>query len=485
MTRTDMLEPDGALPPELTSRLYDLASAATVRSRPGPGLRNAIDRRRRRRGWAITAGATAVTVVLASTVALLADLPGRQALPAVSPAPTPPPSASQPFVTHFEALPARFDLPTAGSLAQDTSWLSGIVQQVASQQQLGKHPRSWERVLWAGDIGDHRVALVAFTTGAGPWLVTMLTAQRGAASTQMQLSGVSTLEDHDDGGHSDALATQADLLDPTSAASGGTVFVPAPSAIRVDVATQVQLGPGRHVSTQWRPLTRTGAVWTGSLSGAEMTYGGLRVLYPDGTVKGYSLPVEPVVHQTSWVASALAPVVHGVDRPDRARLVTALTTVVHYGLLPGMVVDQGRIARFANGTTLAAVTVRTPQGAHLVGACLTGTTKSPGTSCSESLVPASPPQTPLLAVVDGGSSNPGQETVLVIAPPTATHIALGTTSFPLTEGMARLAVPTGELQATATATDGAGQVVATAKVALTTGTGGTLWNDLARNNQAG
>ncbi|GAB6901283.1 hypothetical protein [Kineosporia succinea] len=158
MNPTDQ-RPEPGLPPELADRLRHLSEAQTRDSRPFPRLDTSVRRDRLTRfGGAALAGAAAAAVVAVSVLGGNAmnradqSVPSRPT-PTVSPTPTVEPST---------LAQAGYPASTAGSLADDGAWLTGLREKLAADRE--KVDAADVHVVAAGDIEDRaRFAVLLYS----------------------------------------------------------------------------------------------------------------------------------------------------------------------------------------------------------------------------------------------------------------------------------------------------------------------------------
>jgi hypothetical protein len=266
-----MAHPVQDLPAELAERLQRLADTQTAGSSPWPGVDVAVRRSHRRR----LAGVS--TVAAASLLAGVAAFGGLLTPSQNDSKPVSPPVTQLPTpVVKHAVTPEEAGLTgaTGGSLGEDSAWLNGLRDRVI---ELARHDRKVTVsrkqifVLWAGDLNGGRYAVVNYreteTTKRkrSSWVDGIMQGPAGASAGAMELpfSGI---------GRNLSTTANSEFLPARSpgAPAAGLLFVTAPKASKVEVATARRFGPDGKVSTDWRPLTKQGgAVWATELTAAE------------------------------------------------------------------------------------------------------------------------------------------------------------------------------------------------------------------------
>ncbi|GLY14977.1 hypothetical protein Kisp01_19920 [Kineosporia sp. NBRC 101677] len=372
---------EDSLPVELADGLQRLATIQTRESRPFPGVRTAIQRKRRVRttqfGGVALAAAVAVTVV--GVEALTGGGPSAtgQSVPAAStPAPeaTPSPVATKGFETPEEA---GYPAETVGSLAGDEAWLAEFRERVrASQNTTDLPPIDVEnvRVVAAGDAGENgRYGIVLISRevdGQKEWSREFYLGPPGAGGDEM-FSTVTDLEPEP------GLITPESVPVLQSAIDGGpgkaylkeglnnaVAVVSAPLADEVRITTGRKFtgtGPGPSSTTTDRALPQIApGIWAGPISEGEYFLSEVSIRKDGHIIDTRS----PFTLQPGYknLADVSAP---GTKVEDLDQLSGSLTKA---GLAP--TVDEVPVyaatAPVGRDGQMAALLLRTPEGAHVV-----------------------------------------------------------------------------------------------------------------------
>lgn len=160
-----------------------LATRPAPRAPEGLVERTRVLHRRRRRHQAAVVGVGLAVALLFGSVPVL-----RAALPDVGRSDTAAPSTS--------GLPSLYDLPTRGSLAEDSGWLADVAalpwEQEALVDQHTLPPVGSHRVVYAADVQDTRVALV-MGQDDGSLASAWFTGSAGADPDELTQAAVSVL----------------------------------------------------------------------------------------------------------------------------------------------------------------------------------------------------------------------------------------------------------------------------------------------------
>jgi hypothetical protein len=284
----DLLE---EFPAELAERLQRMAEVQTAGSSPWPGVDRAVQRALRRRVAGVATFAATSVLVVGFALGGMFD-PGSNRSHSVVPIATTPPAVLPTTTTtstetsvaktvrlNGEQVQAAYTGAVGGSLAKDRAWQGALRNRLAHKFSLEEPQGPSILLLWAGDVNGSRyaVALVRTQPPGQTWMSVLGAGPAGASAGQMEVRykpGMGVPE------------TGADFLNSKVKAApfAGTVFVKAPRAATIEVATARSFSPDGTVTTTWRPLKKQGgSVWVGDLSAAELHLADYRV---DGTVSG-------------------------------------------------------------------------------------------------------------------------------------------------------------------------------------------------------
>jgi hypothetical protein len=346
------------LPDELAQRLHRLAETQTAGSLPWPGVDLALRRSHRRRVTGLSTLAAAGVLIIGGVLGGLLDPPplhNEPNLPAVTTPPTV--AATHPLTPKEAGLTGA----VGGSLAGDGAWQEALRNRVVTVAQRADSKVSARDVLvlWAGDLNGARYAVVVFrqqlTSAQGTkvsWPTGILSGPAGAAASAMTLDswGYSGAEPPGD-------ADSEFLHAGKQAEYPGVVFVTAPKAIKAEVATSRQFGPGGKITTTWRSLQKQGgAVWVGQLSAAELYLFDTRITgMSGGGGSGQSVDT---------VSAAAAIALPGTDRAALTRASDAAHSL-------GASIEERPVLAasipLGGPNTLAATVLRSPGGGYLFG----------------------------------------------------------------------------------------------------------------------
>ena len=285
---------EDSLPVELADGLQRLATIQTQESRPFPGVRTAIKRKRRVRttqfGGVALAAAVAVTVVGVEALTGGGPSAAGQSVPAASdsssvpvPKTTPSPVPTKGYETPEEAgYPAK----TVGSLAGDEAWLAEFEAKVRASQNNADlppiQPGSF-RVLAAGDAGENgRYGIVMFNRqeeGQTRWAREFYLGPPGARGDEMFFAvtdlepepglitpeSVPVLQSAIYGGKGEAYLKEG--------LNNGVAVVSAPLADEVRITTgrkftETEQGPASTTTDRALPQIAPG-IWAGPISEGE------------------------------------------------------------------------------------------------------------------------------------------------------------------------------------------------------------------------
>jgi len=327
------------------------------------GLRSAARRRRRRRLGFVTAGVAVAAVVVAVPVGL-----GSLR--------TDPPGVAAPTAPQTDVLVG----PTRGSLADDQVFLDGLVRQgwgdVPADAPVA--PGSTRRVVFAGEVGDGRWALVV---GENPAPSTLPAEQQTDLEAMSAVSGVWFVGPADAGPEQMVPVTYPRGLDPGQVQTlgdplTGDVVVLAAPGDDIALSDRPDVRADGTVTRQWRPVggadgVAVGAFVVGEQAATYRTAGHVRVTRdgievldrsPDqfGPADGFPVVTIPITYARGQVA--------GADLMDQSVAADVLGST-------GLAVDQvrfeviwsGEVPGPGDGPTWAAVMVATlPSGARIV-----------------------------------------------------------------------------------------------------------------------
>jgi hypothetical protein len=368
------MNPVDELPAELADRLQRLVDLETSGSSPWPGVDRAMQRAHRRRMAGVS------TLVAASVLAggfAFNGLAAPNALPdPVAPAITssPAPAADllvAPITKNLTLAEAGYTGAVGGSLGDNPAWLGALRSQVVElHQYLNFKVESPDdvHVLWAGDLNGSRYAVVlvqqtVIDEQRKTWVSLLLEGEAGADTKRM-----SNFHAARDLGRSLSTETAVDFA-MTATGNRGPVamFVRAPRAKSVEVATGRRFFADGRVVTTWQPLVKQGgSVWTGTLTGDKFYLGEYRV---DGKYRG--APDNPDDGRDNRD--------NGHERPDDGSAalapagtdLEALRTADNQALLQGAsIAERAVIATslpLGGRNTLAASVLRAPDGGYLIG----------------------------------------------------------------------------------------------------------------------
>ncbi|GAA3616428.1 hypothetical protein GCM10022223_36100 [Kineosporia mesophila] len=270
MNPTDQ-RPEPGLPPELAARMQLLAETQTRDSRPFPRLETSVrrDRMTRFAGLAL-AGAAAAAVV---AVQVLAGGAADRADQGVPSRPTPTVIATrtaEPTTLEEAGYPAG----TVGSLAGDTTWLAGIRQQRARDND--QVDADDVHVVAAGDIDDRaRYAVLVYSRerkGKAYWGRDIWLGDAGAPASRMRSTTSSGLSDSPGEVPYEPL-TLLDAPDGTYAGAKAVVIVSAPGADTPQIATARTfdvVGTTEKIDTTRRSVPSAGeSTWAGPVTEDE------------------------------------------------------------------------------------------------------------------------------------------------------------------------------------------------------------------------
>jgi DNA-directed RNA polymerase specialized sigma24 family protein len=391
------LPDDDELRAELTALADDDAGTVDPAQAAADAARTVTARRRRR--FPVAVAATVAAVVLAAPALsgeepapVQAGTPGDRARP-----------APVPDMVDISTLPTR------GSLAGDTAFLAGLVQQPWQNEFTGEYPMEvttpadTRRVLFAGDVGTGRWALVIghpelvdpVEEGiGGPYLtdehfMAWFTGPPGAAPEDMELSTFPTPL---------MPGVTPALLDPPS----GTLVVVGAPGDAVEVSERVEVDADGGDSRTWTRLRVIDGIaqteidpvdlpWTWAVNYRITRDGGMvTASTPDSIV---SLPVEEELPDLG--------IVYPDGRPDepggRAAGWAAFIALSSLGAPTDDTEVTARVVEPVPGGegTVALLTITLPSGAFLVSAQWawdTGAAEYPGgADCGLDVRPADPP----------------------------------------------------------------------------------------------
>jgi hypothetical protein len=281
----------GEFPAELAERLQRMADVQTAGTSPWPGVDQAVQRAHRRRVAGVATLAAASVLVVGLAAGGLLDPGSNHSQSAVPIATTPPAptttttttSTGTSGVTKAVRLKAKqvqavYTGAIGGSLAKDRAWQAALRTAVAKAL-YPDSPQSVEiLLLWAGDLNGSRYAVMLGNAGSDVfWMPALGVGPVGARPGQMKVDWKPEFG---------AMEAEADFekSTTTTAPFAGTVFVKAPSAATIEVATARRFGPDGTITTTWRPLQKQGgSVWVGQLNAAELHLSDYRV---NGTRSG-------------------------------------------------------------------------------------------------------------------------------------------------------------------------------------------------------
>ncbi|NUR71021.1 MAG: hypothetical protein HOU81_09380 [Hamadaea sp.] len=204
--------------------------AEVVVARPQPYERLLRRRRVRRRTTAMTAAAVAILIAVPLGFKAIV-------LPTYDPEPGPPPAAVAPLLNS----------PTRGSLAGDEKFLAGLRERAAAVANVGRGPNGPHmpsdpdliKVLFAGDVGTRRIAIVA---GLDGWpLEALFQGSVGDDPGDLYNSGSGELEPVV---HTDTAKMGSDRSE--------TYLLLGPAGASIDKATSVYSSTG--VRRTWTPV---------------------------------------------------------------------------------------------------------------------------------------------------------------------------------------------------------------------------------------
>jgi hypothetical protein len=346
------------LPADLVERWDRLALAQSAGSRPWPGVDLAVRRSRRRR----VAGACSLAA--ASVLVIGAVLGG----------------ATPSSLHRLYSAPASkgtgplklsdFNGPVGGSLGHDTAWISAMRERWLKLGSGGgpKTPDS-VKVLWAGDLNGLRYAVIMYRPQAVPgsardlWAAAVVHGQAGAAA------GTMTMETWGNAVNNKGLLGKPDWAfvpaHSKHATHPGLLFVVAPKAGGVKVATARRFSPTGRISSAWRPLEKQGgSVWVGELSDTEQQLKQFQIAGQQASPGGAAGGLDNTTGIDAKVA-AMTP-------PDADHFAVTEATLATQGLgatpaeLPVLVTGRPLTGK----ERLAAVLLRSPDGGYLYGITL-------------------------------------------------------------------------------------------------------------------
>lgn len=272
--------PEPGLPVNLVARMHRLAETETAGSRPFPRLDTAIRRDRVTRfGTIALAGAVAAAVIAVEVISGSALHTSQQGVPA---APTTSDVAvtasATPTVTATSPEQAGYG-QTAGSLADDTTWLANFTDQVLKNAKDAEPDMTVTaddiHVVAAGDIATrarYAVVLVGYRSSDDTtWSRGVWSGAAGAAADAMKPALTTDFTDGSVPTDPDGFFFVQDADDPdANDPSKAVAIIVAPGAQDVQIVSSRRYLPNGTTQDQTRQLTATGtAVWTAALSADE------------------------------------------------------------------------------------------------------------------------------------------------------------------------------------------------------------------------
>jgi hypothetical protein len=420
---------------ELRERLSRLAEDTAPPARAGLADVIVVRHRRRRRerlGFASVAAAVAAVVVGATVV--IDDRTAVDPAPLAVPASESAVDENAPSLDGAGLPPADvYHVATRGSLADDSAFVAAVqhlpwTDATVAGAGVPDAPEPSRHVVFAGDVGAARVALVAGLGARGDTAVAWFVGAAGAPAENMQLAGVP---------HGVDPSLPTGRFDP---ATGALVVVGAPGD-RLDVSLRPDVAADASVTRSWRPATTDDGLAAVDLRPDDVTSGSaLRYrVVRDGSAPYVAVPetaatdvivygADPAAVRPTWLRPQ--PPAAATD----AVLTTAIGEVLGWSGLPPeeitfTVLWSGAVPAptdSAARVTLLAATL--PSGAVYLSAPLAVTVAGSGiggSTCGTALLPAGTPLAELSVALrciatDLSVDSPQVPSVVVVGPPTAT-----------------------------------------------------------------